>query len=348
MASSSGRDIMVGMADIKLKQKAKSISGPPPNVALRQRQRSKTLSFRRTGVSSSVKTVTEKAETKVVDKSEDAKKRIRNFFSKNYLLQHLDQEQSQRIVEAVEEVHFNEGDVIIHQGEPGEFFYLLEQGAAEVWMTKPGGKKPEVVKQYSSGDTFGELALLYNAPRAATVKATTDCVLWAMDRSTFRAILMTTTHEKRNLYEKFLSDVPLLKTLDKYERSSIADVLEPEYFSPQQTIIAEGAKGDKFYMIEEGEAEARSQGKVMMRYKRGDYFGELALLNDAPRAATVTALTKCKVVSINRDQFKRLLGKLEDILHRKKEVYDKANAAGAVSPSDAPRGGIGGAGPSGA
>ncbi|KAL2643893.1 hypothetical protein R1flu_011480 [Riccia fluitans] len=336
---SRDRDITMGVSDMKLKSKAKSISAAPleRNVAAaRQRDRSKSLAFRRTGVSAEVLTGNEKFEAKVVEKSEVARKRIRACFSKSYLLQHLDQEQSETIVDAVEEVRFKENDIVIQQGEPGEYFYLLEQGSAEVWITKTGENKPIMVKQYVAGDSFGELALLYNAPRAATVKATTDCVLWAVDRSTFRAILMSSTQEKRNLYEEFLKEVPLLKTLDKYERSAIADVLEPEYFNPQQVIIVEGAKGDKFFMLEEGEAEARSQGQVVMRYKRGDYFGELALLNDAPRAATVTAITKCKTVSIEREQFKRLLGKLEDLLHRKKEDYEKVNASVAVSPEDAP------------
>jgi cAMP-dependent protein kinase regulator len=45
-----------------------------------------------------------------------------------------------------------------------------QQGSAEVWILKKGGTKPDMVKQYAAGDSFGELALLYNSPRAATVK----------------------------------------------------------------------------------------------------------------------------------------------------------------------------------
>ncbi|KAH9555843.1 hypothetical protein CY35_08G137400 [Sphagnum magellanicum] len=200
-------------------------------------------------------------------------------------------------------------------------FYLLEAGSCEVWLQKRPGTNPEMVKTYSAGDSFGELALLYDAPRAATVKASTDCIVWAMDRGTFRSILMTSTNEKRQLYEEFLENVPLLQSLDKYERSAIADVLEAEYFDAGKVIIIEGTPGDKFYFLEEGEAEARSKGQIVMRYNKGDYFGELALINDAPRAATVATVTKCKVVSINRESFKRLLGKLEDILHRRKAEY---------------------------
>ncbi|CAM6120226.1 unnamed protein product [Calypogeia fissa] len=334
MASPGGREIMMGMADMKLKSKAKSISAIPSNAPLKQRGRSQTFNIRRTGVSAEVLTGEDKYVPKVVEKGEDAKSRIRNCFAKSYLLQHLDQEQTQTIIDAVEEVRFKEGETIINQGEMGDFFYLLEQGSADVWILKKGAQKPDMVKQYAAGDSFGELALLYNSPRAATVKATTDCILWAVDRLTFKAILMTTTQDKRNLYEDFLAQVPLLKSLDKYERSAITDVLEPKYFNPQQVIIVEGAKGDKFYILEEGQAEARSKGNVVMNYNKGDYFGELALLNDAPRAATITALTKCKTVSINRDQFKRLLGKLEDLLQRKKEDYEKANASATLAPED--------------
>jgi cAMP-dependent protein kinase regulator len=94
------------------------------------------------------------------------------------------------------------------------------------------------------------------------------------------------------------------KTLDKYEQSAIADVLEPEYFVAGKEIIIEGTPGDKFYFLEEGTAEARTRGAVVMKYGKGDYFGELALLNDEPRSATVLAVTDCKVVSIDSESFK--------------------------------------------
>ncbi|KAH7421257.1 hypothetical protein KP509_13G048300 [Ceratopteris richardii] len=145
-----------------------------------------------------------------------------------------------------------------------------------------------------------------------------------MDRITFRNILLHTTSGKRKMYEKFLEDVPLLKNLDKYERAAISDVLNTEYFEAGQNIIVEGQTGDKFYLLEEGEAEAKKGGNILMHYKRGDYFGELALLNNKPRAATVSAVSRCKCATIDQKSFKRLLGKLDDILERNKKEYQEA------------------------
>ncbi|GBG88663.1 hypothetical protein CBR_g48193 [Chara braunii] len=283
------------------------------------REPSKLGMKRRTGVSAEVLGVHDIKELKVIPKTKDAKMRISQALKKNYLFKSLDPEQEQKVVDAVFEKKFQAGQNIINYGEGGDNFYLLEDGNCEVYV--PVNGQPTLVTKYGPGDAFGELALLYNAPRAATVKAVTDVLTWAMDRNTFKVILMQTTRAKRDMYEKFLEDVPLLKSLDKYERSAIADVLEAEYFDPGKVIIREGEVGNKMYFLEEGEAEARTGGTFSVKYKRGDYFGELALLNDAPRKATVTALTKVKVVSIDRKSFKRLFGKLEDIMKRKKDDY---------------------------
>ncbi|CAK9863360.1 unnamed protein product [Sphagnum jensenii] len=290
-------------------------------------RRRRTLSFRRTGVSAECQVADESYVPRVVLKPDAAKKRIEAALEKNALFKGLDKEQINTVIDAVEEEKHKAGDVIIKQGESGLYFYLLEAGACEVWLSMHNARNPQMVKTYGPGDSFGELALLYDAPRAATIKASTDCILWTMDRSTFRTILMASTRKKRNLYEDYLQNVPLLKTLDKYERSAIADVLEPEYFVAGKEIIIEGTPGDKFYFLEEGTAEARTRGAVVMKYGKGDYFGELALLNDEPRSATVLAVTDCKVVSINSESFKRLLGKLEDILQRKKTEYAAATAS---------------------
>lgn len=162
---------------------------------------------------------------------------------------------------------------------------------------------------------------MYNAPRAATViSAEPGCTLWAVDRLTFRRILMESTFARRRMYESFLEEVPLLATLTPYERSKIADALETQKFSAGEIIIKEGDPGHSFYLLEAGEADAYkgdSRNKVM-HYEKGDFFGELALLNDAPRAASIVATTDVKVATLGKSAFQRLLGPVEGIMRRTK------------------------------
>jgi len=170
-----------------------------------------------------------------------------------------------------------------------------------------------------AGGSFGELALMYNAPRAATViSAEPQCTLWALDRVTFRRILMESTFQRRRMYESFLEEVPLLSTLTPYERSKIADALETQKYQPGDVIIEEGEPGHSFFLLESGEANAFKAGSdtSVKNYGKGDFFGELALLNDAPRAASVVAKTEVKVVSLGKSAFQRLLGPVEGIMRR--------------------------------
>ena len=185
------------------------------------------------------------------------------------------------------------------------------------------------MKHYEAGDAFGELALLYNAPRAATITADTDCLLWCLDRETFNHIVKDSSRLRREKYEAFLAKVKILESMDSYERSVLSDAFVEETFNAGETIIKEGEEGNKFYLVEEGELAAtkvignhHEEAKEVMKYKAGDYFGERALIQNEPRAANVIAKTDCKVVSLDRHSFKRLMGPLDTILRRNMEVYE--------------------------
>jgi cAMP-dependent protein kinase regulator len=202
---------------------------------------------------------------------------------------------------------------------------VVEKGKFEVYVHPSGVLEPgqdglgERVATIEPGGSFGELALMYNAPRAATViSAEAGSTLWALDRVTFRRILMDSTFQRRRLYESFLEEVPLLSSLTRYERSKIADALETQKYPAGTTIIREGDAGEAFYLLESGEAEAYKAGTELpvKQYRKGDYFGELALLNDAPRAASVVSKTEVKVAKLGKDGFQRLLGSVENIMRR--------------------------------
>ena len=124
------------------------------------------------------------------------------------------------------------------------------------------------------------------------------------------------------MFEDFLSDVEILKNMDKVERSRMADSLTQENFTFDQIVIQEGQQGDKFYMVVEGTCVAKKDKQVVKKYVPGDYFGERALLKDLPRAATIVASTEqLKLVSLDRMAFKRLMGPLEAILARNEQEY---------------------------
>ena len=74
-------------------------------------------------------------------------------------------------------------------------------------------------------------------------------------------------------------------------------------------------------MIAEGDLIAQKSGKKVFQFKQGDYFGQISLIRNTPRQATVKCLTQTKVVCIERDAFKRMFGPIEEILKRNEEKY---------------------------
>jgi len=86
------------------------------------------------------------------------------------------------------------------------------------------------LKKYQAGDAFGELALLYNAPRAATIIADNDCLLWVLDRETFNHIVKDSSRVRREKYEAFLTKVKILESMEAYERSVLSDAFVEETF----------------------------------------------------------------------------------------------------------------------
>jgi cAMP-dependent protein kinase regulator len=129
------------------------------------------------------------------------------------------------------------------------------------------------------------------------------------------------------MYSDFLSKVDILDSLDKFERMTVADSLEQVLFDDNETIVVQGEKGDDFYIIVEGMAVVKQtpvdgeNAQEVGNLTVGNYFGEIALLLDRPRAATVIAKGTLKCVKLDRVRFERVLGPLKEILKRNINRY---------------------------
>jgi len=249
----------------------------------------------------------------VIPKTDEQKDRLKNVLGKSFLFSNLEDNDMTIVIAAMSEVTAPEGERVINQGDQGDFLFVIETGKLDCIIKIDGADK--VVKTCEAGDVFGELALLYNCPRAATVQAQVACVLWKLDRDTFNNIVKEAAQKKRQRYDTFLAKVPLLTNMDAYERSQLADALKIENFGDGDTLFKEGDVGNKFYIIEDGEAVAHKGGTQVMAYTAGDYFGELALLRNQPRAATIAAKGTLKALSIDSRSFKRLLN-VNDLMDR--------------------------------
>lgn len=237
--------------------------------------------------------------------------RIRASIANNFIFRDLDEEQETGVLAAMQEVPVPAGEVVIRQGDVGEYFYVVESGLLHCFIApeplpppavsaasgakgsnaKDGGKfvapgyHPEFgrkVAECAPGSSFGELALMYGHPRAATVLSIEPSTLWRVDRITFRTIILKAAHRRRTMYEHFLSTVPLLETLSPEERSKIADALTSKVYADGDVVVRQGDIGDTFFFVEEGEAvvtkkqptEDGSEGEAKVGHlRKGEYFG---------------------------------------------------------------------------
>jgi len=161
---------------------------------------------------------------RIIPKSQDQKDRIIGKVTQSFLFNSLEDKELNTVIDAFEEKIYKAGDAVITQGEQGEVLFLIESGKLDCFKERKGEDRL-FLKEYLPGDSFGELALLYNAPRAATIIAKSDCLLWALDRETFNNIVKDAAMKKREKYENSLKQVDILQTIDPYELSQICDAL---------------------------------------------------------------------------------------------------------------------------
>ena len=265
------------------------------------------------------------------EKPEADVKFVAEILPRLFFLSGLTRKEINVLVSAMQEVKFDAGTAIIEQGAEGDMFYIVKDGICDIdvegvgkvmELPCPSKEDPDVLRRY-----FGELALLYDAPRAATVRARDAVTCFALDRKTFKSILQDTATKQRLLYGEFLAGVPLFKGLAQDSLNSLCDSLMAKDFDEGDVVIKEGDTGNDFYIIETGTAEctqniAGNEVSVCPTLGSGAFFGELALLKDAPRAATVTAASKLATVRVDRPTFKRMIGDLATI---KKDYTMPAN-----------------------
>jgi len=263
---------------------------------------------------------------KPTPKTADEIKRISAAVKTNFLFAHLNDHQRNELYSVMKRVEVKAGDVIIRQGDPGDWFYVVDEGVFVVTQKQgdPGKEKEVHIFTYKNEGgvhhCFGELALMYSKPRAATVTADTDGVLWAMARSSFRRVLMKSS---ASTLTKVLRSVDILKSLSTTQLQRLQDIMSEVTFKDGEDIIKQGDMGFTFFIIVEGDvvctrkedlASKEEEPQELMRLHQYQYFGERALLHDAPRAATVAAVGKCKCLTVERGAFEEVLGPLQSII----------------------------------
>ena len=249
----------------------------------------------------------------VYPKTEGDAKFLDGVLGENFIFSDLSRKQRKMLVQAMQKQTARKGETIITQGDVGDFFYILEVGKINFVAD---GKD---VGSCGKGASFGELALLYDCPRAATCIAGEDSVLWKVDQGTFRHLLARTSKEQHGGIVDTLAKIPLFQDMDRSLIARFSSVLTNVTFAAGEDVVKKGDVGDVFYIINDGQVRVHDIGLGDASYedqilRAGDWFGERALMTGEPRAANVTAMVETHAFAVDRETFETTIGSLESIL----------------------------------
>ena len=228
------------------------------------------------------------------------------------------------------------GQLVVRQGARGDRFYLLLDGQVRVVRIAAAGHE-ERLATLGPGDYFGEAALVANVPRTATVVAETPSRLLSLDAGHFRRWLARRVDidaaVHRTLAEREqIANLPIFAGVGSAELDRLAAKMLVTRYSAGDTIVEQGAAGDRFFVVIDGQVEVvrieEDGGETAVaELGVGDFFGEIALLEQAPRTATVRALSPVETYTLTADQFQQMLERPQmhdhvraTALHRSREL----------------------------
>eukprot|EP00808_Paulinella_micropora_P019559 g16848.t1 len=268
-------------------------------------------------------------DTGVYAKDPAVRSKLLDWCTKATSFRALNKDAKNKVVDRMWNVKFTKESEILSQGQRASEFCVIESGSVTVMEESLTGNSVDNkrVTAMPVGHTWGELALMYETRSIATYTAAEGTSLWVIDGRTFQAVVADAARAQCEMREQFLKTIDLFAGFSDQQYAKLADELQEEVFAPEDRIIAQGKEGDKFFLLQAGEAlvtkrlPGSDEEKHVWTYRDGSYFGELALLTKNLRAATVTAKTECLCLSLYRKWFYEILGPIENKLRERSAEY---------------------------
>lgn len=220
------------------------------------------------------------------------------------------------LINAMQEEIVKKGATIIKQGDVGDYFYVVESGKIEFMLDE------QPVGTAGSGGCFGELALLYDTPRAVSCVAASETVsLWKVDQKNFRQLLAQTCNSEKQVTKDIVRKIPLFNHLEDAIICRFINAMTLVKWKKGDRIVQKGEEGNVFYIIQDGGVRVHDIGLGDSNIEdqileAGASFGESALLTGEPRTANVTALTDVNTLAMDRQTFETIVGPLQDLIEQ--------------------------------
>jgi len=223
---------------------------------------------------------------------------------------------------------------VVREGEIGESFYVIARGMVRVTQHDVLGKERELAK-LADGSVFGEMALISNSPRTATVTTSGNVDLLDFNREALTAaseqIIDIATALDRftrdRLVQNILATNPLFRPFDRNQRLELLRRFSAHEVTPATVIVREGHEGKGLYLILTGEVDVtKVDGKekvLLATLKAGECFGEISLIKKTPTTATVTAARHTTVLFLPRDAFVKLVEALPELAAYFRELTEE-------------------------
>jgi cAMP-dependent protein kinase regulator len=201
---------------------------------------------------------------------------------------------------------------VVRQGDRPEAFYVVRRGTLQAVEENPVTGDERILRVLGRGESFGELGLLEAQPRAATVRALEEAELFEIDKGTFDQLLadMAQVPDFAPTLQRVaeLRSLPPFQHLEPAQLSELGTHGEWVNLGPGEDVMRQGEPGDAFYAIGSGQVEVIRDGRRVETLGPGTYAGEIALLLDVPRTATVRTITPVRAFRLGREGFDRLIG----------------------------------------
>jgi cAMP-dependent protein kinase regulator len=237
-------------------------------------------------------------------------KLIKEALNRNFVFDEISDDDLMPFIDAFESVSFAEGDFIVKQGDPGSHFYIVNQGKVRFYVEE------EEVSVASRGDSFGEVALLYTCPQAASVMVTEDGVsVFRVGHMLFRSILKMRTEKLDRQKAKLLEAMECFKDVGKDDLRRLSDAMVAVVYKEGDVLSHKDDKNPPFCVVQEGEIKVTDVNLGATKYHQmnlseGASFGDLSISMDLNKHSfgTATAASKGLAYSIDRETFQKIFG----------------------------------------